>query len=174
MALNRIEGVQIHDGSTFEDSRGSFTRLFDSDWFNNLGQTPKQANISRNTHAQTLRGMHYQVDGEPEHKILTVLSGDVFLAIVDLRRNSNSYLEIGCETLTSKNASSVFIPAGCATGWISLSPNTDIHYLMYSRYELNTYSGLMYSDPFFNIPWPRKPDVISIQDRNWPLFNNET
>ena len=174
MTLNKIEGVQIHDGPTFKDLRGSFTRLFDSDWFNASGQTPMQVNISRNTHAQTLRGMHYQVDGEPEHKILTLLSGEVFLAMVDLRPASNSYLEIGYETLASEDASSVFIPAGCATGWLSLSPNTDIHYVMYSRYELNTYSGLFYDDPFFNIPWPRKPDVISIQDRNWPMFTNET
>lgn len=174
MNLDKIEGVQIYFGTTFEDSRGSFSRLYDSEWFPNLEQVPKQVNISRNTHAQTLRGMHFQVTGEPEHKVLTVLSGGIFLTIVDLRKDSNTYLEVGYETLSANNASSIFIPAGCATGWLTLSSNTYIHYLMYSRFELNNYSGLLYNDPYFDIPWPKKPEVISNQDKNWPPFRYET
>lgn len=174
MIQGRIEGLEVHKGSTFQDTRGSFSRLYDSDWFANPEQSPIQVNISRNTHTHTLRGMHFQLSGKPEHKVLTLLSGDVFLAIVDLRIESNTYLEVAYETYSAKSANSILIPAGCATGWLSLSSNTDIHYVMYSRFEDNAYSGLMYNDPLFQIPWPDTPKVISEQDKNWPLFSLES
>lgn len=174
MLGNMIEGLQILTGATFEDSRGSFSRLYDSAWLANLDLKPKQVNISRNAHPQTLRGMHYQISGEPEHKIMTLLSGSIFLAIVDLRKESATYFSVAHETFSAKDAVSIFIPAGCASGWLSSSPNTDVHYVMYSRFEDNTYGGLHYSDPTFNIPWPENPKVISDQDKNWPLFTMET
>jgi dTDP-4-dehydrorhamnose 3,5-epimerase len=156
----------------FVDHRGSFERLFDSTWAKDFNLLPQQVNISRNTHKGTLRGLHFQLTGQPEHKLITLLSGSIYLAVVDLRKDSESYLQVNSFEVNSSDLKSIFIPFGCATGWVSLEPNTDLHYVMYSRFEENTYSGLLYSDSFFNIPWPISPSVISVQDMNWPLFDS--
>ena len=156
----------------FVDHRGSFERLFDSAWVEKLNLLPQQVNISRNTSMGTLRGLHFQLTGQPEHKLITLLNGSIYLAVVDLRKDSESYLQVNTFEVDSRDLKSIFIPFGCATGWVSLEPNTDLHYVMYSRFEENTYSGLRYSDSFFNIQWPIEPRVISEQDLNWPLFDS--
>jgi dTDP-4-dehydrorhamnose 3,5-epimerase len=109
--------------------------------------------------------------GQPEHKLITLLNGSIYLAVVDLRKESESYLQVNSFEVNANELKSIFIPFGCATGWVSLEPNTDIHYVMYSRFEENSYSGLRYNDSFFNIPWPITPNVISEQDMSWPLFD---
>jgi len=166
-----IVNLEVTTHSKFEDHRGSFERLFDSIWTKELDLLPQQVNISRNKSKGTLRGLHFQIAGQSEHKLITLLSGSVYLAVVDLRKDSESYLQVNSFEVNSNELKSIFIPFGCATGWISLEPNTDILYVMYSRFEENSYSGLRYNDSFFNIPWPMAPNVISEQDMNWPLFD---
>ena len=166
-----IVNLEVTAHSKFVDHRGSFERLFDSTWAKELNLLPQQVNISRNTNKGTLRGLHFQITGQPEHKLITLLSGRIYLAVVDLRKESESYLQVNSFEVNANELKSIFIPFGCATGWLSLEPNTDIHYVMYSRFEENSYSGLRYDDSFFNIPWPMTPNVISEQDMSWPLFD---
>ena len=168
--MMQINGLKIYKGSAFSDSRGKFSRVFDSDWFSSIGFIPMQINISSNPYKNTLRGMHFQVDGEPENKLMTLLSGVVFLSIVDLRPKSISYLTVFTREVSAEEGESIYIPAGCAAGWISLSEDVQIHYVMSSRFENNNYGGFKFDDPFFSIPWPVKPEIISDQDRNWPSF----
>ena len=165
-----IDGLNLYKVSMFKDSRGSFSRIFDSDWLKSIEFTPMQVNISSNPHKHTLRGMHFQVNGEPENKLMTMLSGVVFLSIVDLRRQSNSYLKVFTKELSADKSESIYIPAGCAAGWISLSNDVQIHYVMSSRFENNSYGGFRFDDSFFSIPWPVIPEIISEQDRAWPNF----
>jgi dTDP-4-dehydrorhamnose 3,5-epimerase len=167
---NSILGLNVSALSEYRDNRGSFLRLFDIDWLHFLNAEPQQVNISRNKTKGTLRGMHYQLTGDPEHKLISVLSGSVYLVVIDLRAESESYLKtFSCE-LDSNHMKRVFVPAGCATGWITLQDNTDVHYVMYSRFEECTYGGLRFNDPFFELNWPLMPNVISNQDASWPDF----
>jgi len=87
-----------------------------------------------------------------------------------LRKNSTSYLEKFEVTLDSIEHKFIYIPAGCATGWMSLKQNTEIIYLMCDRYEDCAYSGLRYDDPSLDISWPAKPKVISEKDLNWKFL----
>jgi dTDP-4-dehydrorhamnose 3,5-epimerase len=170
----QIDDLKIYNGSAFSDSRGKFSRVFDSDWFSSIGFTAMQINVSSNPYKHTLRGMHFQVDGEPENKLMTLLSGIVFLSLVDLRQKSISYLNVFTKQVSAEEGESIYIPAGCAAGWISLSNDVQIHYVMSSRFEHNSYDGFKFDDPFFNIPWPVKPKIISDQDRNWPIFQERS
>ena len=174
MNMMQIDGLNIYKGSAFSDSRGKFSRVFDSHWFSSIGFTPMQINVSSNPYKHTLRGMHFQVDGEPEDKLMTLLSGVVFLSIIDLRPKSISYLTVFTREVSSEEGESIYIPAGCAAGWISLSNDVQIHYVMSSRFEHNNYDGFKFDDSFFSIPWPVKPEIISDQDRNWPIFKERS
>lgn len=162
-----MESYKVLELQKYLDRRGTFARTFDRNWMNlNIAQT----NLSFNPQAHTLRGLHYQKSGPEENKLVTLVSGSVFLVIVDLRRQSSKFLEPVTFFLDSPMNQSIYIPSGYATGWISTSSDTTLQYLMSARFEECTYSGLRYNDPILNIPWPSKPDVISEQDSNWPYL----
>ncbi len=154
----------------FIDDRGKFTRIFDRNIIKSSDRDICQINISNNPIKFTLRGLHYQINGESEHKILRVSRGEIYLAIVDLRKNSSTYLNKFEKQVSSDDDISYFIPAGCATGWLSLTSNTEIIYLMYDFYENCSYSGARYDDPALDIKWPALPKVISKKDLSWNLI----
>ena len=160
MELKNISGVQELISTSFVDSRGKFNRIFDTDWLEE-DFVIKQVNVSINPYQYTLRGMHFQKSGKPENKIMCLLGGKIFLSIVDLREKSPTYMFSANKVLSQTSEDSIFIPAGCAAGWLSLEDNVKIQYLMSSRYEQNSYSGFAYNDPYFNIPWPHEPKIIS-------------
>jgi dTDP-4-dehydrorhamnose 3,5-epimerase len=130
-----------------------------------------QVNLSENPNQRTLRGMHYQVGGPPEHKFISVISGSIYLVVsnahivTERSEIENHYFELSKDSLET-----LFVPSRLATGWISLSDNTIISYLMTSRFQECEYSGFCYDDPFASILWPSNPEVISEKDCNWPLL----
>lgn len=161
--------VFLLDNSSHLDSRGEFQRIFDVGLHNFGLLQIKQVNISRNPLCRTLRGMHYQISGPPEHKLISVLEGSIRLVV------SNAHLihdETGVENmyfnLSEESKKTLYVPSGLATGWISLSDNVVIAYMMTSRYEECGYAGFCFNDPFAKISWPFEPSVISEKDSNWP------
>ena len=169
MELKNIFGVQELIFTSYADSRGKFNRIFDTDWLEE-DFVIEQVNVSINPYQYTLRGMHFQKSGKPENKIMCLLGGKLFLSLVDLRENSPTYMCNANRVLSQTSEVAIFIPAGCAAGWLSLVDNVTIQYFMSSSFEQNSYSGLPYDDPQFNIPWPHEPKLISDQDRNWQKF----
>lgn len=170
---NSIDDLKILTLTEYQDHRGSFRRIFDVDWLQYSDELPQQINISRNTSMGTLRGMHYQLTGNPEDKLITVLSGSVHIVVIDLRKDSRTYLKTFTDEFDSKHLKAIFVPAGCATGWMTLEDDTNLHYVMYSRFEDCTYGGLRFDDAFFGLKWPMPPKVISNQDASWPDFDPE-
>ncbi len=171
----KIDGLRLTFGSSHVDERGTFRRLFDIIEINDkYALNEAQVNLSVNPEVGTFRGMHFQSSGMPEHKSVSVVSGEVYIVVVDLRKTSASYLQQHAQVLSSKINQTLFIPAGCATGWLSLKADTTLHYLMFSRYEDNIYSGFRWDDSFFGIEWPEKPKLISKQDNSWPDFKTIT
>ena len=162
-----INDLEIYENKLHIDDRGSFIRFYDKS-INAKNLSIEQTNLSINPRKGTLRGMHFQTSGPPENKFMKLLSGEIFLAIVDLRKNEETYLNIVQKTLKSEDQQTLFIPSGCATGWISLAENSTIVYLMTSKYEECTYSGFKYNDAAVSISWPMEPLVVSNQDITWP------
>jgi dTDP-4-dehydrorhamnose 3,5-epimerase len=94
----------------------------------------------------------------------------IFFVVIDLRKESKTYLNKFTSHINADTYTSYFVPAGCANGWLTLTKNTLIHYTMFSRFESNHYSGFKYNDPLFSIDWPLEPKIISKKDLNWPYF----
>ena len=161
--------VLLLENTYHHDSRGEFRRLFDSDSMIVQNLNLQQVNVSRNPKPHTLRGMHYQVSGPPEHKLISVLKGSIRLAVSNAhsvsekRAINNLYFD-----LSEELRSTLFVPSGLATGWISLSKDVEILYMMTSRYEECEYSGFKYNDPYAKIDWPLLPEVVSEKDLSWP------
>lgn len=160
--------AKLINNVTHVDSRGFFQRIFDSDSHAFENQKLQQINISDNPKQYTLRGMHFQVSGYPEHKYISVLRGEICLVVSNAHLATNkTNVKNQYFSLSENSQSTLFVPSGLATGWVSLSEDTLILYLMTSRYEECHYSGFRYDDDFADINWPALPLVVSSKDYSW-------
>ena len=157
------------------DKRGNFNRSFCQKEFkkNGIEKDIAQGNISENPSKHTLRGFHYQVKPHEESKTISCITGSIFNVIIDLRKESSTFLKYISLSISSKSKQSIFVPKGCANGWITLENNTIIHYYMGSFYKPGFDKGIKFNDNFFKIKWPYQPKVISEKDLSYPDFSPE-
>ena len=167
-----IPGCFLVEPEPRRDDRGFFARLYCPDEFAaaGIGFAPVQINLSRNDKAQTLRGMHFQDPPHAEAKLVHVARGAIFDVVVDLRPESPAHRRwLGFE-LTADNARQLFIPEGCAHGFLTLCADTDVLYGMGRKYVPGQARGYRYDEPAFGIEWPHAPASISPADEAWPPF----
>jgi|688.fasta_scaffold489386_2 dTDP-4-dehydrorhamnose 3,5-epimerase len=178
--LNKVEikptfilGLHEIHRKKFEDQRGSFERLFSKSFFAQESNFEEicDVNFSRTKTKGTVRGLHLQSAPFQESKLVTCVSGSVFDVVVDLRRNSSTYLNIFTLILTANNGLSLLIPKGCAHGFQSLEDNSDLLYCVDRPYSKENQLGVNPTDPQLQIPWPLQISHISQQDSDWPALN---
>ena len=167
-----IAGSWLIEPESICDERGVFRRHFCRKQFADHGIETQvaQGNISENPHLHTLRGFHYQLAPHAEDKTISCLSGGLFDIVVDLRPESETYLKWVSVTFDSKNRKSLYVPPGCANAYLTIEPNTIVHYYMTDMYAPDSYRGFHYKDPTFNFIWPAPPQLISEKDRNLPHY----
>jgi dTDP-4-dehydrorhamnose 3,5-epimerase len=168
-----ISGVFVVAAEPMTDERGFFARLYCPDEFKAAGIdfASVQLNLSRNTHRHTLRGVHYQDPPHAEAKLVSVTRGAVYDVVVDLRRSSATFGRwVGFE-LDAESARALFIPEGCAHGFLTLVPQTDVFYHMGRSHVPGRAKGYRWNDPALNIRWPAEPAFVSAADRAWPDFS---
>jgi dTDP-4-dehydrorhamnose 3,5-epimerase len=168
-----IDGAFLITPQRLEDGRGFFARLYCAQEFAEAGINfdAPQINLSRNISARTLRGMHYQDPPLAEAKLVRVVNGKVYDVVIDLRPDSGSFQSWIAVTLESEGAQSLFIPAGCAHGFLTLESNTDVLYHMSRPYVQGHAKGIRYDDPTIGIQWPASPLVVSEADLAWPAWH---
>jgi dTDP-4-dehydrorhamnose 3,5-epimerase len=168
-----IKGVFLIEAEPFVDNRGAFRRHFCQNEFGDHGLNNRvvQANISENFHAFTLRGFHYQLKPYQEAKTLSCLSGKIYDIVVDLRKESPSFMQWISVELSKENRKSLHIAPGCANAFVTLEDNTILHYYHSEKYTPGYESGIRYNDPAFDFKWPVKPRIISKKDMNHPDFD---
>ena len=154
------------------DDRGFFARSWCLREFEEHGLNPRtvQCNVSFNAKKGTLRGMHYQDAPFAEAKIVRCTQGSIYDVIVDLRPASKTFKQwVGLElTATQRNA--VYIPEGCAHGFLTLEDNTELFYQMSEFYHPELSRGVRWNDPAFQIAWPAEVKTISERDATYPDF----
>lgn len=167
-----LKGAYIIELNQLEDERGFFSRTFCQDEFKkyNLEYNIAQCNISFNKLKGTLRGMHYQVTPYEEAKLVRCIRGSIYDVIIDIRKDSETYLKWISVELSENNYLSLYIPKGFAHGFQTLEDNTDVFYQMYQMYQPNSASGIRYNDTIFNIKWPLEITSISDRDKNYDFF----
>lgn len=167
-----ISGSYWISSEEFIDDRGKFFRVFCDKIMvdNNIAFSVKQTNVSINPSNHTMRGFHYQNPPFKESKILTCLSGAIYNVVIDLRKQSTTYLQHMVVEFSNQDAGSLFVPAGCANAFLTMESNTIIYYLMGSHFLPKSYNGFRYNDPFFNVKWPAQPKAISIKDSQYTDF----
>lgn len=167
-----ISDVWMIDLDKIQDERGFFARSFSHDEFakHSLNPNIRQANASFNVQKGTLRGLHFQKAPHREVKIVRCVAGAIYDVALDIRPESPTFTKwVGVE-LTAKNHRQLYIPEGCAHGFITLEPNTEVHYLVTEDYHPESEGGIRYDDPLFSVQWPLDPVVLSEKDSSWPRY----
>jgi dTDP-4-dehydrorhamnose 3,5-epimerase len=168
----KIGGVFRIELERREDERGYFARTWSRDDFVHEGLVAEyvQSSVSYNTKARTLRGMHYQAAPRAETKIITCLRGAIYDVAVDLRPHSSTFRQWTATTLSSDALQMLYVPEGCAHGFLTLTPEAVVHYQISEIHSPGCSRGVRWNDPAFAIEWPANPDVISERDAKYPDF----
>jgi dTDP-4-dehydrorhamnose 3,5-epimerase len=168
-----VEGTWLVEPEPRADERGLFARTWCVNEFadHGLSATFVQASVSYNESVGTLRGLHYQEAPHAEVKLVRCTAGAVYDVVVDLRRESPTYQKWCAEELTAENRRALYVPKGCAHGFVTLRDATEVYYEISEFYHPESARGVRWNDPVFGIDWPRAPARISSRDAeyaSWP------
>jgi len=156
------------------DARGFFARTWCQKEFQRIGLTTQiaQCSVSFNTQKGTLRGMHYQATPFSETKIIRCTKGAIYDVVVDLRPGSPAFREWAAVVLTASNRSMLYVPEGCAHGFLTLEDETEVFYQISEFFNPELARGVRWDDPAFGISWPDAIEVISDRDRTYTNFES--
>jgi dTDP-4-dehydrorhamnose 3,5-epimerase len=168
-----LRGAFTIDLERHEDERGFFARTFCANEFAKHGLNPNvvQCNLSSNSKAGTLRGMHFQTKPAGEAKLVRCVRGAIHDVVVDLRPESPTYRRLFALQLTMENRRALYIPESFGHGFQTLVDDTEVEYQMSEFHDPQQARGFRYDDSAFSIQWPRPVSMISAQDLNWLPFS---
>lgn len=166
-----IPGLLVLERPFFNDQRGFFHEVFHLDELEEvLGHSfkPIQWNHSRSK-PKVLRGLH----AENWNKLIYPVTGEVFVAIVDIRPDSETFGKVETFHFNDENRTGLFLPRGLANSLCVLG-DEDFNYLyLVDRYYDGTdVRAIAFDDPDLNIDWPIKDPVISDRDKNNPRMKD--
>ena len=165
-----IDGVVVVQPELHTDERGFFARTFCAREFEAAGLRPvvAQTNVSFNERAGTLRGLHFQRPPAAESKLVRCTRGRVYDVAVDLRPASPTYLRHVGVVLDADERNALYVPEGCAHGYLTLEDGCEVAYQVSEFYTPGVEGGLRWNDPALAIAWPADVQVISEKDASWP------
>ena len=170
----KLEGLYVIKHKKLEDERGFFTRTYCENAFKEISfvKTFVQFNHSFNKEKGTLRGMHFQTKPFKEVKLIRCVQGAVYDVAIDLRADSDTYLQSFGIELSQDNFLSVLIPEGFAHGFQTLKDSSSLIYHHTEFYQPGADSGVKYDDPVLQIDWPLPVRNLSVKDMEYKLINN--
>lgn len=171
-----LHGVFILEIEPLSDERGFFARTWDRGDLASRGLTADldQVSIAFNEVAGTLRGLHFQAAPYGEAKTVRCTAGAIFDVAVDLREGSPTQLQwVGVE-LSAANHRSLFVPEGCAHGYVTLTDEAEVQYQISTPYRPDAAGGFRWNDPTLAIDWPVPIRRISARDAALPYVEGNT
>ncbi len=177
MKFNKIflENAYIVEPEPFEDIRGMFSRIFCEHEFQSISLVKNivQVNHSITVEQGAIRGMHFQRPPMAEIKMVKCLRGSVFDVIIDLRKDSPTFLKWHGETLSDENMKMMVVPEGFAHGFQSMESNSELLYFHTNFYSPEHEGVVRYDDPLIGISWPMEATDISERDEKQPLLTQD-
>jgi dTDP-4-dehydrorhamnose 3,5-epimerase len=170
-----LEGLKVLRRKPVSDSRGFLERMFCAQEFVPvLGEKIiTQVNRTLTGKCGSTRGMHFQRAPHAETKFVTCLRGEVFDVVVDVRKNSPTFLHWHGELLTQDNHVTLLIPEGFAHGFQTLSNDCEMLYFHTAAYHAESESALNAQDPRIGINWPMEITEQSERDKSHALITTE-
>jgi dTDP-4-dehydrorhamnose 3,5-epimerase len=158
-------GLLIIDLDVYPDERGYFCETFHSMKFQELGLPHEFVQDNQSySKKNVIRGLHYQIAPFEQGKLVRVSRGKVIDVAVDIRENSETYLQhFKCE-LSEDNHKLLWIPPGFAHGFGVLSDYAIVHYKCTTPYSKEHERGMRWNDSKLGIDWGIAEPVVSEKD----------
>ncbi len=168
-----IPDVILIEPTFFNDERGVFAETFKLSDFKTAGIKYDfvQDNYSKSKKG-VIRGMHYQLDPMAQGKLVRVVHGKIFDAVIDLRKNSPYYCKWVGVILSEENRLMLWVPPGFAHGFLALEDNSEVIYKTTKEYAPGLDRGIIWDDKKIGIKWPIKNPMPSGKDAKLPSFEN--
>lgn len=159
----KIDGVLIIEPDIFIDERGIFVKPFSEQIFSQLGIHSEYAesffSISKKN---VIRGMHFQSPPQDHAKLIYVPHGAILDVVVDIRKSSPTYGQYVSVELNDTNRSMIYIPHGCAHGFLSLADDSCTTYLQSTIQSKEHEGGIRFDS--FGFDWNVSNPIISKRD----------
>jgi len=170
-----LPSVWLLEPEPIADSRGLFTRLWCEREAAERGLSPRwvQQNLSLTVAASTFRGLHYQLPPHAEAKLIRCTRGEIWDVVVDLRPDLPTRLRWYGAQLSAENRRALYVPEGCAHGFLSLCENSEVQYLVSAFYAPSSERGLRWDDPAIQLQLPAAVLHTSPKDDTWPWLEEQ-
>lgn len=168
----KLKDVVLIRPRVFTDDRGGFAMTFLKNKMleNGIDVEWVQENISDTVQKGTIRGLHFQKGADVQAKLVSVVKGKAYVAIVDLRPKSPSYGQWEGYTLSSDTKEQLYVPAGFAHGFQTLEENVTYSYKVSNYYAKESEGGLVWNDSNVGVAWPIQDAFLIDRDKQWPTF----
>ena len=160
-----LSGVLVIEPQVFADDRGYFFETFNLQKFRNA--TGAMVNFVQDNQsyskAKVLRGLHYQIE-QAQGKLVRVVSGAVCDVVVDLRRSSPTFAQWTTVDLTAENQRMLWVPAGCAHGFVVTGDHAVFLYKVTDFYAPQHERTILWNDPALGVKWPVADPLVNAKD----------
>lgn len=167
----KLQSSFIIKADIFKDKRGCFLELYSKSKYVFLTKKIKQKFVQDNfsfSKKNTLRGLHYS---KKMGKLVTVIYGKIYDVIVDLNKQSKTYMQWQGRIMSSKDYTQLWIPPGFAHGFAVLSDFACVQYKCTQEYKPSLEKTIIWSDTSLAINWPIKNPILSKKDKNAKSLN---
>jgi dTDP-4-dehydrorhamnose 3,5-epimerase len=164
-----IPGCFVLQAKVMRDPRGTFVKTFHSPRFEELGlRTDWREEYFSSSAAGVVRGMHFQLPPADHAKMVFCLTGEVLDVVVDMRRGSPSFGRAQGFTLSEANGRGLYLPTGCAHGFVSRVDGSGMYYKVTSVHSPEHDAGIAWDSIGFD--WPVSDPALSDRDRRHPAL----
>jgi dTDP-4-dehydrorhamnose 3,5-epimerase len=170
-----IAGVVLIEPAVFEDARGGFFETYRRDAFKANGSADDFVQDNQSVSKRgVLRGLHFQTAPHTQAKLVRVVKGEAFDAVVDMRPGSPTFGKHVTAVLSAANRRMLYVPAGFAHGFLALAEDTEFLYKVSAFYAPDHERGIAWDDPDLGIAWPEaaRPFTVSEKDRKLPRLKD--
>ncbi len=168
-----IAGVVLVTPRVFEDARGWFMESYSEREFATQGIS---VHFVQDNHSQSkkgvLRGLHFQKNPHAQDKLVRIIRGEVLDVVVDLRVGSPTYRKWIGVPLSETNRNILFIPKGCAHGFVTRSDHAELEYKVSDFYDAACDGGIAWNDPEIGVDWGITDPVLSEKDAALPTLKD--
>jgi dTDP-4-dehydrorhamnose 3,5-epimerase len=163
-----LAGVKILSPKKHGDHRGFFSEVYNRSACRNCGIDVEfvQDNHSLSAERGVVRGLHYQLAPMAQAKLIRVVHGAILDVVVDIRRDSRTFGQSLVVELSTENWKQMYLPAGFAHGFATLTANTEVVYKVSNYYSQQHERGIRWNDPALKIDWGISEANATLSDRD--------
>lgn len=157
-----INGLLFVKPEIHEDYRGTNFESYNKKYYDIAFDMDFVVDSISTSRKHVLRGIHgdYRTT-----KLVSCLYGTIYMLVLDLRYDSETYNQWQSFTLSDRNKHQLLIPPGCGNGHLVMSDECVFSYKLDQYYDRDSQFTVKWNDPMYDFAWPIKNPILSERDR---------